>query len=182
VLTLRAQVTELLVDFKFWLIVVAWFFSQLVSAPINYFGPIIIKGLGYNSLNSLLLTIPIGATGGISILVGSWLPHLIRNARCNIIAVAELFACLGALLVWQLPRTATGGQLVGLYILPTVGATSSLIISLQLANSAGYTKRSASSAALFMAFCLGKHPIRCTAALQLSFVSFLFGPILTRGL
>lgn len=64
--------------------------------------------------------------------------------------------CLVAgLLLWLLPRTHNGPLLFAVYLVPTYGGTVCLCFALNLANCAGYTKRTVFSAGAFVAYCLG---------------------------
>lgn len=62
---------------------------------------------------------------------------------------------LAALLLWLLPLSATGALLFAVYILPSVGGGYAVLMGLQIANTAGYTKRSVASSGLYIGYCLG---------------------------
>jgi len=51
---------------------------------------------------------------------------------------------------------AKGGLLFGAFILPSTGSAYVVLMGLQVANVAGYTKKSVASAGLFVGYCLGK--------------------------
>lgn len=65
-----------------------------------------------------------------------------------------LLTTLAALLLWLLPRSASGGLLFGIIILPSTGAA--ILMGLLVANTAGYTKRSAASSGLFIDYDVGE--------------------------
>lgn len=71
-------------------------------------------------------------------------------------AVAHLITVLAAVLLWALPRHAIGGLMFGIVILPCFAAGYVVMLGLQIANTAGYTKRSLASSGIFVAYCLGK--------------------------
>ncbi|CRK20586.1 hypothetical protein BN1723_000399 [Verticillium longisporum] len=72
-----------------------------------------------------------------------------------------------ALFYWWAPRPPTvthrhsswwwtsGALLFAAYILPSVGGGYAVLMSLQIANTAGYTKRSMASSGLYIGYCLG---------------------------
>lgn len=132
--------------------------SMIANAPLSTFSTIIVADLmGFSGLNSLLLTMPVGAFAGTSMLLCSWCAMRCRNARSYIYFGAQMVTVLSALLLWLLPSSAVGGLLFGLYILPGVGAGYSVLMGHQIANTAGYTKRSLAASGIFIGYCLGKY-------------------------
>ncbi len=59
-----------------------------------------------------------------------------------------------SILLWKLPRSPKGGLLVGVYFLPSFGSAYAVMMGLQIANMAGYTKISVTSSGLFVGYCL----------------------------
>lgn len=183
----KQQVLELFRDEKFWLIFAQAFLSMIAAGPVNTFMPIIISGFGYNTLNSLLLTIPAGAAGAILILGTTYVSYKFRNMRTIAILVCELLVIMSSLLLWKLPRHSKGGLLFAVYMMTAFSGGWGVIMGLSIANSAGYTKRVVSSSAIHIGYCLGKsqvplalqqfrpqlasdlpsiRPVHCTASVQ----------------
>lgn len=150
------QVTELLLDPKFWLTFSVAFLSMLANAPISTFVPIIIHGFGFSTLKSLLLLIPAGFYGGTIMLILSFLAYKLPNARAYLIFGAQMGTVLAALLLWLLPLSQKGALLFATSILPSIGGGYAVLMGLAVANTAGYTKRSIASSGLFLGYCLGK--------------------------
>ena len=69
--------------------------------------------------------------------------------------VCQLSTILASLLLWLLPRDAKGGLLYGVFTLASFGGGYAVLMGMQIANTAGYTKRSVSSSGLFVGYCLG---------------------------
>ncbi|KAL0940141.1 allantoate permease [Colletotrichum truncatum] len=149
------QVGELALDIKFWLVFAIAFLCMIANGPISTFVPIIVNGFGFSTLNSLLLTMPAGAYGGTIQLIMPYLAYKFKNCRTWIIFGAQLGTTLAALLLWLLPRSAKGALLFAAYILPSVGGGYAVLMGLQIANTAGYTKRSIASSGLYIGYCLG---------------------------
>lgn len=149
------QVGELALDVKFWLVFAIAFLCMIANGPISTFVPIIINGFGFSTLNSLLLTMPAGAYGGTVQLIMPYLAYKFKNCRTWIVFGAQLGTTLAALLLWLLPRSAKGALLFAAYILPSVGGGYAVLMGLQIANTAGYTKRSIASSGLYIGYCLG---------------------------
>ncbi|KAF4841505.1 putative transporter [Colletotrichum siamense] len=149
------QVGELALDMKFWLVFAVAFLCMIANGPISTFVPVIINGFGFSTLNSLLLTMPAGAYGGTVQLVMPYVAYKFKNCRTWVIFGAQLGTTLAAILLWLLPRSAKGGLLFAAYILPSVGGGYAVLMGLQIANTAGYTKRSIASSGLYIGYCLG---------------------------
>ncbi|KEF54825.1 uncharacterized protein A1O9_09267 [Exophiala aquamarina CBS 119918] len=152
----KQHVLELCRDEKFWLIFAQAFLSMIASGPVNTFMPIIISGFGFNTLNSLLLTIPAGAVGGAIILFTTYTSYKFRNTRTIAILCCELLVIMASLLLWKLPRDAEGGLLFAVYLMTGYSGGWGVIMGLSIANSAGYTKRVVSSSAIHVGYCLGQ--------------------------
>lgn len=156
----KNQIFELLLDLKFWLMICTAFLMMIANGLISTFMPIIINGFGFSTLNSLLLMTPAGAFAGTIQLVAPFLAMKFAGVRTYIIIVCQCITTVGALLLWLLPRTQTGALLFAVYILPATGGGYAVVMGLQIANIAGYTKRSIASSGLYIGYCLGKISIR----------------------
>ena len=151
----RQQALELFLDPHFWLIFSIAFLSMIAAGPVNAFIPIIIGGLGFNTLNTLLLTTPAGASAGLIILAATLAAYKLPRARTWIIFVSQLVTILSSLLLWLLPRSATGGLLYAVYTLAGFTGGWGVVMGLSIANTAGYTKRMVCSSAIYVGYCLG---------------------------
>ncbi|BCS30547.1 uncharacterized protein APUU_80850A [Aspergillus puulaauensis] len=151
------QVVELLLDLKFWLIFFTAFLAMIANAPISTFTPIIINSFGFSTLHSLLLVIPSGFYGGTMMLLMPYLSYKFttKNIRSWLVIGCQMVTMVAALLLLLLPLNETGGLLFACYIMPTMGAGYAVLMGLQIANIAGYTKRSLSSSGLYIGYCLG---------------------------
>ena len=151
----KAQVYELVVDPKFWMVFSEAFLIMIANGPVSTFIPIFISSFGFSGLNSLLLTMPAGAIIGTVELVVPLLAYKIPRARGYLIVICQCGTVMAALLLWRLPRDNTGGLLFGCYTLASFGGSYAVLMGLQIANTAGYTKRSVSSSGIFVGYCLG---------------------------
>lgn len=122
---------------------------------VSSFTPIIINDLGFSGLNSLLLVMPAGAVIGTIELSVPYLCYRYKGLRSYMVAATVCLTILASLLLWQLPQSATGAKLFAVYILAGYGGGYAVLMSLQIANTAGYTKRSVGSSGMFVGYCLG---------------------------
>lgn len=150
------QVGELSIDIKFWLLFAIAFLSMIANGPISTFIPIIISSFGFTTLHSLLLVIPAGVYAGTLQLIAPYIAYKYKNTRTWLVFVCQLGTTLAALLLWVVPRSQKGALLFACYILPSVGGGYAVLMGLQVANIAGYTKRSIASSGLYVGYCLGK--------------------------
>lgn len=152
----KEQVFELLLDIKFWIVFSMAFLIMIANGPVSTFTPIIIASFGFNTLNSLLLVMPAGFIIGTIELVAPYCAYKFPNIRSYIVVVCQMGTVIASLLLWLLPRNSTGGLLFGAYILASFGGGYAVLMGMQIANTAGYTKRSVASSGIFVGYCLGK--------------------------
>ncbi|KEF58114.1 uncharacterized protein A1O9_06037 [Exophiala aquamarina CBS 119918] len=151
----KAQVYELLLDIKFWLVFVMAFCILVANGPVSTFIPIIINQLGFSGLNSLLLIMPAGFIIGTIELGVPYFAYKFPGWRAYLVTITVCGTILGSFLLWLLPQTQTGARLFGVYILASYGGGYAVLMSMQIANTAGYTKRSVGSSGMFVGYCLG---------------------------
>jgi hypothetical protein len=149
------QLWELLGDLKFWLCFFMALTMLVANGPVSTFTPIIINDLGFSGLNSLLLVMPAGAVIGTIEWTVPYLCYKVKGLRAIMVAATVCLTILASLLLWQLPQSATGAKLFAVYILAGYGGGYAVLMSLQIANTAGYTKRSTGSSGMFVGYCLG---------------------------
>ncbi|KAF2186120.1 MFS general substrate transporter [Zopfia rhizophila CBS 207.26] len=149
------QIGELLIDIKFWIIFAIAFLSMNANGPVSTFTPIIIHSFGFSALSSLLLVMPAGAYVGTMQLIFPYLCYKYKGLRSYLVFAAQVGTTIAALLLLLLPLSHTGELLFACYILPSAAAGYAVLMGLQIANTAGYTKRSIASSGLYIGYCLG---------------------------
>ncbi|KAH8898870.1 MFS general substrate transporter [Thozetella sp. PMI_491] len=152
-----SQVWELLLDIKFWLCFFVAMLSMIANGPISTFIPIIINGFGFSTFNSLLLLMPCGFWSGSCTLTMTYLCYKFthRGIRAYLFIIAQMIAVVACILLVTVPSTNKGVGLFAVFILPSVGASYGVLMGVQVANTAGYTKKSVASAGLFIGYCFG---------------------------
>ncbi|SPO01642.1 related to allantoate permease [Cephalotrichum gorgonifer] len=147
------QIVELLLDLKFWTVFSISFLSMIANGPITTFIPIIVNGLGFTTLNSILMLMPVGAYAGTLQLLMSWAAYRYKGIRTYLVVVAQVGTIISALLLWLLPMNATGGLLFAVIILPSIGGGYAVLMGVVIANTAGYTKKTVASSGMFIGYC-----------------------------
>lgn len=142
---------------------------MIANAVLSTFSTIIISTLmGFSGLHALLLTMPSGVVAITFVLTSSWAAMRFRDARSYIYVGLQMITVLSNLLLWLLPTSAVGGLLFAMYILPGFSAGYSILMGHQIANTAGYTKRTLAASGLYIGYCIGELSV---AVLTTSLVS-----------
>lgn len=147
-----SQMLECLADPHMWLLSLITISSNVTNGAVSSFQATIIKGLGYNSKQSALLSIPGGAVNIVSILSATWCAGRYNARHFNIICLIIPAVIGGALMAFTHGKVA---PLIGNYMTNAIGASLPLIYSLASANYSGHTKKVTINAIVLMSFCLG---------------------------
>lgn len=102
---------------------------------------------------------PAGAIIGTIELTAPYFAYKISGIRTWLIVICQCGTITASILLWRLPRGEKGGLLFGCYILASFGGGYAVLMGLQIANTAGYTKRSVTSSGIFVGYCLGKEVV-----------------------
>ena len=78
-----------------------------------------------------------------------------KGIRTYLIVLCQCGTIMSALLLWLLPEHSKGGFLFAVFFLASFGGSYACLMGVQIANTAGYTKRSLSSSGTFVGYCLG---------------------------
>ena len=111
------QVWEALLDVKVWIM---FFFNIATNIPnggLITFGALIINNLGFSPQDSALCSMPNGVISSISGFVASYCAAKWEGRRTVVVMIAALFPLFGTALVYGLPRSSTGAQMFGLYMM-----------------------------------------------------------------
>lgn len=150
------QIREAFLDPQIWLLFLFTLLNEVINGGIANFGKLIIKGLVHDSLRATALGIPLGAFQIVWILSGTYIASRFRNVRTFVMMAYLVPTIIGVALMWKLDRhDHKVGVLFGYYI--SGAYVASLVVTLQMpaANLAGYTKRTAGTAIVFAAYCVG---------------------------
>lgn len=107
----------------------------------NTFGPLILKGLGFNKYITSLLNMPFGALQFIIILLASFAAQKARH-KGVVLLVLVIPVITGLAILYSLPRSNQAGLLGGYYLLAFLFGSNPLIVSWIVGNTAGTTKKS----------------------------------------
>jgi uncharacterized membrane protein len=98
---------------------------------------------------------PMGAAQIIFLLITVTVATFVPKTRILMMIFNTSVSMIGIILVWQLDESNQKGRLTGLSIAAVFACNIPLALSLIASNVAGFTKRSVTSALLFIAYCVG---------------------------
>ncbi|KAF7125849.1 hypothetical protein CNMCM5793_002142 [Aspergillus hiratsukae] len=146
------QFLECWKDPQTYLIILIVSSMMVPNGAIGSFSAILIKGFGYTTKQTELLSIPGGVILTIFILAGTYFAGK-YDQRCLCIVAILCCGLLGSCLMAFSDKKAA--KLVGNYLTNCVGSALPLTYSIVAANTAGHTKKVTLNAVLLMSFCLG---------------------------
>ncbi|CAK7219663.1 hypothetical protein SCUCBS95973_003894 [Sporothrix curviconia] len=152
----RYQVVEALTDPKVWILVFCVFFHNMTNALQTSFTGLIIKGFGYSTYKTLLMTMPQSAIAGICCLVVTWFlgSKYGQNMRILLCVVCYLPGVVGTAVLYTVPVNSgtLSVHLFGIYFINTITTCAGIIYSLMASNVGGYTKKSIANTMVFIGY------------------------------
>ncbi|KAG9004374.1 hypothetical protein FRB90_010951 [Tulasnella sp. 427] len=135
----RYQFIEAFTDPKTWFFFLFAGVANLIGGIGIEFG-LIIKGFGFNTLETTALSIPMGASMVISISIGTVLIKYFPNSRCILGIIGFIPSSICCFLLIFLPWENKAGLLVAFYLVASNGLGFIMILSLVAVVFSGHTK------------------------------------------
>jgi ACS family allantoate permease-like MFS transporter len=152
------QVKEALTDFKVWILVAGVFVHNMTNSLQSNFTGLIIKGFGYTSYQSVLLSIPSPAVFAFTVLLVSFFLSTKYGEGKRIIAIILCYlpGVISCAILYASPLTKSTRalHLFAIFFIGCVAASASILYSLLASNVAGYTKKTVSGAMFFTSYCV----------------------------
>ncbi|EJF56374.1 MFS general substrate transporter [Dichomitus squalens LYAD-421 SS1] len=149
------QVQEALIDPKTWLLFVASIAAQIPNGVISNFSTIIIKGMGFTTLQSTLLD---AASSGVQIfglLSAGFICMRFKNMRVITMAAGNITCIIAAACLTYLPSHQQWNRLVAFWFTQFQSVGFSLSLVMISNNVGGFTKRTFVTAVTFVGYCVG---------------------------
>lgn len=147
------QARECFRDPQTWIIALTIISSNIPNGFVSTYQATVIKGFGFTSKVSSLMSIPSGAVECVGIIGGGWFAGKFNMRGPFVIAFLSL-GFLGSCLMAFLPSEGyVAGKMVGNYLASFIGPSLPLMYSYSAANYAGHTKKVAMNAILLISFC-----------------------------
>ncbi|TVY52892.1 putative transporter [Lachnellula cervina] len=132
---------EVLIEPKSYLWISMSLFSNLGASVTNTFGPLILKGLGFDKYITSLLNMPFGAVQFIIIMLACYAAQK-AHLKAPVLLFLVVPVVAGLAMLYALPRNDTASLLAGYYLLAFMFGSNPLIVSWIVGNTAGTTKKS----------------------------------------
>ncbi|KAJ3401799.1 hypothetical protein HDV05_000263, partial [Chytridiales sp. JEL 0842] len=154
----KVQTREALLDYKTWMLAFIYFCWSAVTAALAFFGPTIIRGLGFSALDSQLLAAPFAAFSYILQLSISYLSDRANN-RSRYLLLSGLIAIAGLLAVILIvpdKSSRTLWTLYSCYFFSTfVPGSLTMVLGWTTSNIVGHTKRTIAVTIVSLASAVG---------------------------
>ncbi|KAI0091971.1 MFS general substrate transporter [Irpex rosettiformis] len=151
----KDQIIEALCDVRSWLIVLSTLMTSIPNGGLSNFSNLIIKGFGYTSKQTLILSTPGGAVASVTTLFCGWYSDR-RDSRMVPIVFALVPTIVGSGMLVGLNNTGSKGVLLfAVYLVGTFGSALSTIYAYNASNISGHTKKNTINAMTLVSFALG---------------------------
>ncbi|KAJ5232562.1 hypothetical protein N7468_005518 [Penicillium chermesinum] len=167
------QAWEAVFDLKIWIMFLFNIAINIPNGGLITFGAIIIDSLGFDPQTSSLLSMPNGIISTISGFIATYYASKWQGRRTFVVMIATLPPLIGTALVYGVPRSSTGVQMFGLYLMYCYWGKKSVdvfglhpitdkpigpyvtAVSLPQANTAGSTKKVVAYGILLLGYSAG---------------------------
>jgi len=151
----KDQVIEALLDVRTWLIVLTTLLTSIPNGGLSNFSNLIIKGFGYTSKQTLILSTPGGAVAAITTLLCGWYSDK-KGERMLPIIFALVPTIVGSAMLIGLNNTGNKGALLfAVYLIGTFGSALATVYAYNASNTSGHTKKSTINAMTLVSFAVG---------------------------
>ncbi|CAO0802839.1 unnamed protein product [Mucor circinelloides] len=133
----REQMWEAAKEARLWILFLVFLLNNLQNGGLVTFSTLLVQGLGFSSLMSIILQIPNGAAAASFAMASVLIAHKLQRNTLIAIAAAAI-SLLGCILLAVIPGTP---KLVGLYLSWAMTGTGALALTLVTNNVSGYTKK-----------------------------------------
>lgn len=138
-----SQALEAVLDPKTWLWIILAMLPNLGSTLPSIFGPLIVRGFGFDEFQTLLLNMPFGAVQTIVILIGCYAANSMK-LKGPILFICMLPVVAGTAMLYALDRGESDqpALLAAYYLVAFLFSANPLLLVWVVGNTAGATKKS----------------------------------------
>ncbi|GKT86067.1 major facilitator superfamily transporter [Colletotrichum tofieldiae] len=143
------QCVEAMTDVKAWLLFTIQISAQIANGGVHGFGSIVIKGMGFSTLNTLLVQMLGSVFQFVFVLVATGGSTYFRNSRTYWMAWNLAVSIAGAAMVRQIKAELKWARFMGYCLTIAYSANFPVILSMSSGNFGGFTKKTTVNAMLF---------------------------------
>ena len=147
------QVLECLLDPKTFFVFSISLLTQIPNGGTQNFGNLVLRGFGFTSLQTTLVTLPASFISFFTITITGWLAGRYANMITYLLCFIIIFPIIGSAIIYS--GASQGVSLFAYYLLSFGPGGIPLLLSLVGSNYKGSTKKLAVTAVLFIAYCAG---------------------------
>ncbi|OWZ49238.1 allantoate permease [Cryptococcus neoformans] len=151
----RSQMWEALLDPKTWWFFLFTFVCNIPNGGLNAFSTAIIKGFGFTTLETTLMSVPWGVVCTLGNGVIGLCISYTMGKRLFLMAFAIIPPIIGTVVMYTIPHSNKAPSLFAYYITGFYNAPYVMSLALMASNTAGTTKKSVTSAIIWMSYCGG---------------------------
>ncbi|KAF3007713.1 hypothetical protein E8E13_009639 [Curvularia kusanoi] len=149
------QSIEALLDVKIWLLVSIQVAQNIANGGLQSFSSIIIKGMGFSTLNTLLVQMLGMVFQGIFVVIGTAGSTYFKNTRTYFMAWNLAVALVGAVMIREIDPAQVWTRFMGYCLCIAFSANFPMVLSMSSGNIGGFTKKNTANAMIFIAYCGG---------------------------
>ncbi|KAH9226009.1 hypothetical protein K456DRAFT_43413 [Colletotrichum gloeosporioides 23] len=149
------QCIEALTDIKAWLLFTIQISAQIANGGVHGFGSIVIKGMGFSTLNTLLVQMLGSVFQLVFVLMATGGSTYFKNSRTYWMAWNLAVSIAGAAMVRQITPELKWARFMGYCLTIAYSANFPMILSMSSGNFGGFTKKTTVNAMIFIAYCAG---------------------------
>ncbi|KAI0707432.1 MFS general substrate transporter [Cerioporus squamosus] len=149
------QIQHALVDPKTWLLFVSSIGAQIPNGIVSNFSTIIIKGMGFTTLQSTLLAAAASGVQIASLLVAGYICMRFKDMRIISMFLGNITSVIAAACLTYLPEDQKWNRLVAYWFTGFQAVGFSLSLAMISNNIGGFTKKTFTTAVTFIGFCVG---------------------------
>ncbi|KAH7360350.1 major facilitator superfamily domain-containing protein [Rhexocercosporidium sp. MPI-PUGE-AT-0058] len=151
----KEQVIDALTDPKTWFIFFIGLCCNIPNGGITGFGSIVIKGLGFSTLSTLLVQMLSVVFQAIYVLSATGGSTYLSNTRTYWMALMMIISLVGSVMIRSIDHSNIWGRFMGYCLLIAFSANFPMSLTMVAANTGGFTKKTTVSAMLFIAYTVG---------------------------
>lgn len=129
--------------------------GTIPAGALSGFSSLIIKGLGFSAVDTMLIGIPANTTQLMSLVISGYISTRFRNMRLISMSASCVPSIVGAVMLHTLPATNKWGRVVALWATFTFSVTLALSFAVIGGNVAGTAKKITVTFLLFVGYCAG---------------------------
>ncbi|RDA89253.1 hypothetical protein CP532_0549 [Ophiocordyceps camponoti-leonardi (nom. inval.)] len=149
------QCREALLELKTWTLILIVLISHVANGGLLSFGSIVLQGLGFDHLRTLLLQSAVYLLQLVLLLSGATISGRYKNVRTLFMVFNLSLATVGCALVRQLPPSQKWARYAGFCLTVAGSANAPLVLSIISANTSGFTKKMTINVMNTMAYSAG---------------------------